>query len=138
MRTAVQGYATFNDDIQATAAVTLGSLYGAQRQAGVPSLADQTFLFFGAGQANIGAAQLLTLALARNGLSAAEARSRIWLIDSQVKPCTLPQHDMTRSFSVTGAAVDWSSRCFCMHPHIQNHFEAKDATCLGVQPDGCC
>ena len=89
----MQGYITFNDDIQATAAVTLGSLYGAQRQDGVPKLADQTFLFFGAGQANIGAAQLLTLALAQEGLSAAEARSRIWLMDSQVKPCTqsIPQ-----------------------------------------------
>ncbi len=83
---AVQGYTTFNDDIQATAAVTLGSLYGAQRQEGVPKLADQTFLFFGAGQANIGAAQLLTLALAQQGLSAADARSRIWLMDSQVRP----------------------------------------------------
>ena len=49
-------------------------------------LADQTFLFFGAGQANIGAAQLLTLALAQQGLSAADARSRIWLMDSQVRP----------------------------------------------------
>ena len=95
----MQGYTTFNDDIQATAAVTLGSLYGAQRQEGVPKLADQTFLFFGAGQANIGAAQLLTLALAQQGLSAADARSRIWLMDSQVTPgrhlqqsieCSLP------------------------------------------------
>ncbi|CAK0735604.1 hypothetical protein CVIRNUC_000608 [Coccomyxa viridis] len=78
-----QGFATFNDDIQATAAVTLGALLGAQRQAGVPKLQDQTFLFFGAGQANIGAAQLLTLALTQRGLSPEEARSRIWLIDSQ-------------------------------------------------------
>ena len=83
----MQGYATFNDDIQATAAVTLGSLYGAQRQDGVPRMACQTFLFFGAGQANIGAAQLLTLALAQEGLSKEEARSRIWLVDSQVIPC---------------------------------------------------
>lgn len=91
--TAVQGYTTFNDDIQATAAVTLGSLYGAQRQDGVPRLVDQTFLFFGAGQANIGAAQLLTLALAQEGLSADQARSRIWLMDSQVMPCNcnIPQ-----------------------------------------------
>ncbi len=80
----MQGYATFNDDIQATAAVTLASLYGAQRQDGVPKMAVQTFLFFGAGQANIGAAQLLTLALAQGGLSEEEARSRIWLVDSQV------------------------------------------------------
>lgn len=84
---AVQGYATFNDDIQATAAVTLGSLYGAQRQAGVPKMGRQSYLFFGAGQANIGAAKLLTLALAQEGLSEQEAKSRIWLIDSQVLRC---------------------------------------------------
>ena len=59
-------------------------MLGAQRQAGVPKLQEQTFLFFGAGQANIGAAQLLTLELTQGGLSQEEARSRIWLIDSQV------------------------------------------------------
>ena len=82
----MQGFATFNDDIQATAAVILGALLGAQRQAGVPKLQEQRFLFFGAGQANIGAAQLLTLALTQRGLSQEEARSRIWLMDSQVPP----------------------------------------------------
>ena len=82
----LQGFATFNDDIQATAAVMLGALLGAQRQAGVPRLQDQAFLFYGAGQANIGAAQLLTLALRQGGLSQDEARSRIWLMDSQVTP----------------------------------------------------
>ena len=50
----------------------------------MPKLQDQTFLFFGAGQANIGAAQLLSLALTQEGLSQEEARSRIWLMDSQV------------------------------------------------------
>lgn len=80
----MQGYATFNDDIQATAAVTLGALMGAQRLPGVPPLRDQTFLFFGAGQANLGAAQLLVQALAEEGVPEADAKRRIWLIDSQV------------------------------------------------------
>ncbi len=80
----MQGYATFNDDIQATAAVTLGALMGAQRLTGVPRLRDQTFLFFGAGQANLGAAQLLIRALADEGVSEEAAKHQIWLIDSQV------------------------------------------------------
>ena len=80
----VQGYATFNDDIQATAAVTLGALMGAQRLPGVPRLRDQTFLLFGAGQANLGAAQLLIRALADGGVSKEDAKHQIWLFDSQV------------------------------------------------------
>ncbi|BDA40585.1 NADP-dependent malic enzyme [Coccomyxa sp. Obi] len=78
-----RGYATFNDDIQATAAVTLGALMGAQRLPGVPRLRDQTFLFFGAGQANLGAAQLLIRALADEGISEEAAKRQIWLFDSQ-------------------------------------------------------
>ncbi len=81
---ALQGYATFNDDIQATAAVTLGALMGAQRLPGVPPLRQQTFLFFGAGQANLGAAQLLVRALADEGVSEEDAKRQIWLMDSQV------------------------------------------------------
>lgn len=80
-----QGYATFNDDIQATAAVTLGALMGAQRLPGVPPLRQQAFLFFGAGQANLGAAQLLVRALAEEGVPEEDAKRQIWLMDSQVR-----------------------------------------------------
>lgn len=55
---------TFNDDIQSTAAVTLACVLGACRRAAVPQLADQVFLFAGAGQAALGIARLLTTALA--------------------------------------------------------------------------
>ncbi|KAK9916262.1 hypothetical protein WJX75_000644 [Coccomyxa subellipsoidea] len=78
-----RGYATFNDDIQATAAVTLGALMGAQRLPGVPPLRQQAFLFFGAGQANLGAAQLLVRALAEEGVPEEDAKRQIWLMDSQ-------------------------------------------------------
>lgn len=79
-----QGIPCFSDDIQATAAVTLAALLGAQRLPGVPPLREQAFLFYGAGQANIGAAQLIVEALAQEGLAREEARHQIWLIDSQV------------------------------------------------------
>lgn len=81
----MQGVATFSDDIQATAAVTLAALLGAQRLAGVPRLRRQAFLFYGAGQANIGAARLLLEALGQEGVPEAQARRQIWLMDSQAR-----------------------------------------------------
>lgn len=83
-----QGVCTFNDDIQSTAAAVLGAVYGALRLEGVPPLKQQKFVFFGAGQANIGAARLLLAALADEGLSTAEARKQIFLYDSKVSACT--------------------------------------------------
>lgn len=99
---AAQGIATFNDDIQATAAATLGALFGGQQQKGVPKMADQIVLFYGAGQANIGAAQLLMMALIQEGLPQEEARSRIWLMDSQV--CTCAAEHLTEDF-LTGEST---------------------------------
>ncbi|KAK9854199.1 hypothetical protein WJX84_007063, partial [Apatococcus fuscideae] len=78
-----QGIATFNDDIQSTGAATLASVLGATRLPSVPPLRQQRFLLFGAGQANIGAAQLLQHRLEQEGLSLQDARSRIWLFDRQ-------------------------------------------------------
>ncbi len=81
---ALQGVATFNDDIQSTGAATLAAVLGAMRLPGVPPLTQQRFLLFGAGQANIGAAQLIQHRLEQEGLSEEEAKSRLWLFDSQV------------------------------------------------------
>jgi malic enzyme len=54
---------TFNDDIQSTAAVVLACVLGAARRASVPPLAQQKFVFAGAGQASLGSAALLVSAL---------------------------------------------------------------------------
>jgi malate dehydrogenase (oxaloacetate-decarboxylating) len=71
---------TFNDDIQGTAAVTLGAIISAVRVAG-SSLRDQEIVFLGAGSASTGVADYLRAALVTEGLSEEEARSRFWMVD---------------------------------------------------------
>lgn len=72
----------FNDDIQGTAAVVLAGLYSATRITGRP-LSEQNLVFFGAGQAGIGIADLIVDELKEQGFYEKEARGRCWFIDSQ-------------------------------------------------------
>jgi malate dehydrogenase (oxaloacetate-decarboxylating) len=71
---------TFNDDIQGTAAVTLGAVLGAVGVTG-RRLRDQQLVFLGAGSAAVGVADYLRAAMVQDGLSEAEARGRFWLVD---------------------------------------------------------
>src|SRR5437763_1594249 len=71
---------TFNDDIQGTAGVALAGIYGALRLTG-KKLSEQRFLFLGAGSAATGIAELISLAMEREGMDLAAARRRNPLFD---------------------------------------------------------
>ena len=75
----------YNDDIQGTAAVTVSGLLASVRalKGTNNDLTRQRVLFFGAGQANIGAAELFVKALVNRGVDEAEAKRRVWLFDSK-------------------------------------------------------
>ena len=73
---------TFNDDIQGTAGVALAGIFAALRLTG-QRLAEQRFLFLGAGSAATGIAGLISLAMVREGMDLAAAQRRNALFDSK-------------------------------------------------------
>ena len=70
----------FNDDIQGTAAVAVGTLIAASRAAG-GKISDQTVVFLGAGSAGCGIAEQIIIEMKAEGLSDAEARRRVMMVD---------------------------------------------------------
>jgi malate dehydrogenase (oxaloacetate-decarboxylating) len=71
---------TFNDDIQGTAAVVLGALSAAATATG-SRLRDQTVVMLGAGSAGAGVSEQIVRAMVADGLSDAEARARVYVVD---------------------------------------------------------
>ena len=72
----------FNDDIQGTASVVVSGLYSAMRIK-KEKLTDQMFLFFGAGEAACGIANLIADALVSEGMTREEALKHCALFDSK-------------------------------------------------------
>jgi len=76
-------YCTFNDDIQGTASVAVAGILAAVKATNT-KLQDHTFLFQGAGEASIGIATLLAMAMQkREGIPMEQGLSKIWLKDSR-------------------------------------------------------
>jgi malate dehydrogenase (oxaloacetate-decarboxylating) len=71
---------SFNDDIQGTSGVACGAILAGLRGLDRP-LAGERIVIFGAGSAGCGIAERLLRLLQHQGLSAAEAAGRLWLID---------------------------------------------------------
>ncbi|WP_406667228.1 NAD-dependent malic enzyme [Gallaecimonas sp. GXIMD1310] len=70
----------FNDDIQGTAAVTVGTLWAACKAKG-EQLRDQKVVFLGAGSAGCGIAEQIIAAMQTEGLSEEDARARVFMVD---------------------------------------------------------
>ncbi|KAI0034674.1 malic enzyme [Vararia minispora EC-137] len=79
-------YPVFNDDIQGTGAVVLSGFINAAKLSSAASgmpLADHRILFLGSGSAGVGVGMQLMSFFRLQGLSEAEAKSRIYYVDSQ-------------------------------------------------------
>lgn len=72
----------FNDDIQGTAAVAVGTLLSACRVK-QQKLSEQTIVFAGAGSAGCGIAEQIIRQMQAEGLTEAAARARIFMVDRQ-------------------------------------------------------
>ena len=70
----------FNDDIQGTASVTVGTLLAACRQKG-KKLSEQKVVFVGAGSAGCGIAEQVMIQMVAEGLSEEQAKKQIFMVD---------------------------------------------------------
>ncbi len=70
----------FNDDIQGTASVTVGTLLAACRSKGV-KLSEQRVAFVGAGSAGCGIAEQIISQMVSEGIPAEQARSQVFMVD---------------------------------------------------------
>ena len=75
-------YLCFNDDIQGTGAAVLAGLLAALRTTG-KRLYDQKFIFFGAGAAAVGVADMIVAGMVEEGLTVEQARERFWFLDTK-------------------------------------------------------
>ncbi len=78
----IDRFCCFNDDIQGTAAVTLGSLVAACRATGKP-LNNSKFVIVGAGSAGTGIANGLISGMVNAGMDRDSALQRIYMLDSR-------------------------------------------------------
>ena len=73
---------TFNDDIQGTGAVTVAGLLAASRLTHT-KLCEQRMVILGAGSSAIGICDQIVAAMMVEGAAELDARTRLWLVDSQ-------------------------------------------------------
>ena len=100
----------FNDDIQGTASVTVGTLLAACLAKG-ESLAQQRVVFAGAGSAGCGIAEQVVRQMCAEGLTEAQARSRIFLLSKSglLQESSPNLYDFQKPLAVNDNVVaEWS------------------------------
>lgn len=100
----------FNDDIQGTAAVTVGTLLAACRSKGV-TLASQKVVFVGAGSAGCGIAEQIISQMVAEGISEPQARRQIFMVDRfGLLTDSMPElRDFQQALTQTSESIaDWS------------------------------
>lgn len=73
-------YCVYNDDVQGTAGIVLAGMINAVKIKGT-KLADEKYLFLGAGSAGIGLADLICSAMVKQGISFKDAQSKVYMFD---------------------------------------------------------
>ncbi|HHC07518.1 MAG TPA: NAD-dependent malic enzyme [Actinobacteria bacterium] len=104
--------ASFNDDIQGTAAMVVAGLLVATRELGRP-LGDQVVVIAGAGSAGVGIREQLVAAMVDDGLDPGEAARRIFVLDSRglLTDDAPDLSDIKRRAAVPAAVVEgWDCR----------------------------
>lgn len=108
----------FNDDIQGTAAVALAGLIASTRVTGVP-LKEMRTMFLGHGSAATGIADLLVSSMVDEGLSEAEACSRIRFVGRSgvITRQSERLDDSIRRFAPEGSPVPFAQAIDEFRPH---------------------
>jgi malate dehydrogenase (oxaloacetate-decarboxylating) len=97
---------SFNDDIQGTGAVSLAAVLSAMKIK-QESIEDQVFLIYGAGAGGVGVAEQIETALVERGLTEADARNRIFTIDSKGLLLSNRTKPYQRNFAKDPAELPW-------------------------------
>ncbi|MDO0946170.1 NAD-dependent malic enzyme [Chromohalobacter israelensis] len=121
----------FNDDIQGTASVCVATLLAACKAKG-EALKDQTIAFLGAGSAGCGIAEQIVVAMTMEGLSEAEARRRVYMVDRHGLLTTEMQalYDFQQRLAHAPASLsDWDTQARELLDVVRN---AKPSVLIGV------
>lgn len=122
----------FNDDIQGTAAITLGSLMAACKKKG-EQLKDQRLVFVGAGSAGSGIAELIVNAMVMQGLDDEQARSQVFMVDKDgllVEGDTGLMDFQERLVQKSAAIQQWSLSGGSPNPSLLDVVSNANATVL--------
>ena len=125
---------TFNDDIQGTAAVTVGTLLAAVKTANL-SLGEQNVVFLGAGSAGCGIAEQIIAAMVLQGIPETQARRQIFMVNSRglihdAVPAKFPfQQRLAQAFERVTSWADEDSQSINLLQVIK---QARPAILIGV------